>query len=104
MKKCISDNDFLTVDVCDFMFVEWLSRHDLYSRFVANLSAVRYGSASPRAAVRDVVAFLIAHPRLTLANAVSSSFVFQSTPEGDAFWSKVSRDWASFLGSFSFVI
>lgn len=104
MKKCISDLDFLTVDVCDYMFVEWLSRHDLYSRFVANLSAVRYGSASPRAAVRDVVAFLVAHPRLTLANAVSSSFVFQSTPEGDAFWSKASQDWAAFLGSFSLAI
>lgn len=104
MKKRISDPEFLTVDVCNYMFVEWLSRHDLYSRFVANLSDVRYGSTPPRTAVRDVVAFLVADPRLSLANAISSSFVFQSTPEGDAFWRKVSRDWTSFLESFSFVI
>lgn len=104
MKKRAFDPGILTVDVCDFMFVEWLSRRDLYSRFAANLSAVRHNLRSPRAAIHEVVADLMVNPQLSLADIVSSSFIFQSTPEGFAFWCKVSRDWKSFLESFSFVI
>lgn len=104
MRKCTFDPGVLTVDVCDFMFFEWLNRHDLYSKFTSNLWAVIRNSKSPRAAIREIVAGVMIDPQLSLADVFTSSFVFQKTPEGFAFWFKVSREWKSFLDSFSFVI
>lgn len=104
MKKRTFNPGVLTVDVCVFMFVEWLNRRGLYSRFAANLSAFWNNSKSPRATIRDVIANLMVSEDLSLVNAISSSFAFRSTPEGPVFWLKASLSWKSYLESFSFVI
>lgn len=104
MKKLDFDSYVLTIEVCDYIFVEWLIRRNLYSRFVANLLPVKSDLKSPRAAIRDLVADLITSPRHTLANAFSVSFPFQSTSEGRDFWLRASKDWESYLDSFSHVI
>lgn len=104
MEKCNFESRVLTVDVCDYLFVEWLVRRGLYSKFVANLSPARYNVESPRDAVRKIVAELIFSPHFSLSDAVSSSFPFRLTPEGPDFWLDVSKEWTNYLESFLHVI
>lgn len=101
MKKRTFDPNILALEVLDYMFVEWLRDHNLYSKFVANLSSVKRDSDSPRFAIRVLIARLIAEPYLTLGSAISLAFAFHKTPEGANFWIAASNDWRSYLKSFS---
>lgn len=104
MKKCNFDSDALTVDIFDYVFVEWLCRRGFYSNFVANLPLDEAGSTSSRAAVRGLIAHVLNTPYLTLSDAVLSAFSFDSTPEGPTFWLNVSRKWEHFAKSLSHLI
>lgn len=104
MEKCNFESRVLTVDVFDYLFVEWLIRLGLYSKSVANFSPVRYNVKSSRDAVRKIVADLIVSPHFALSDAISTSFPFRSTPEGPDFWLDVSKEWTNYLESFSHVI
>lgn len=99
MKGNASDLDLLTVDVLDYMFVEWLNRNNLYSKFVANLSPARFGHKSARSIVRGIILDLLISERFSPADAISSSFAFRSTPEGSAFWLDASRRWTKYFNS-----
>lgn len=93
---------WLTLDVLDYMFVEWLVRQDLYVKFAANLTYP--GSRSSRLIIRDLVREVLSTPDYSPSDLVSSSFSFRCTPEGFHFWARVSSDWASYLKSFSKII
>jgi len=99
MEKCNFDSNLLIFNVFDYMFVEWLSRRGLYSKFVANLPAVKDNSLPHRTAVCGLIAYVLDTPYLTLSNAVFSAFPFDSTPEGSTFWLNVSREWEQFVKS-----
>lgn len=45
----------LAVDVLDYMFVEWLVRRSLYSRFAKNLVLACPKTKKPRSIIRNVV-------------------------------------------------
>lgn len=93
--------DELTVDVLDYMFVEWLIRRSLYSRFAANLARCYFNSRSPRSIIRDRIKMILDSPAFTLSDLISGSFSFHCTPEGFRFWARVSSEWASYFKSFS---
>lgn len=104
MKERNFDSDSLTIDVFDYMFVEWLCRCGFYSKFVANLSSEEGSSMAPRAAVRELIVHLLDAPHLALSDAVLSAFNFESTSEGFSFWFNVSREWKNFVESLPHLI
>lgn len=100
MKKFHSfDSDLLTMDVCDYLFVEWLVRHELYSKFVRNLTSRYDDLGRGRLLVRRYIRHFVI-PHFRLENAISSAFVFAKTPEGFDFWKNVSDEWVKFCSDF----
>jgi len=99
MEKCKFEARALIIDVFDYMFVEWLCRRRLYSKFVANLSSIKDNPMASRAAVREIIVHTLDAPNLALSDAVISAFAFESTSEGLIFWLNVSRDWKNFVES-----
>ena len=104
MKKRNFDSNALTVDIFDYVFVEWLSRRGLYSRFTANLPSDEDGLMASRAAIRGLIVYLLDSPHLTLSDVILSAFNFESTPEGFTFWFNVSREWKNFVESLPHLI
>lgn len=105
MKKQISKPlDRLSVDVIDYMFVEWLVRNSLYSKFVTNLIRYYPESADPRSIIRERIRSISRFPVFLASDLVSSSFLFDKTPEGSLFWARVSSKWSSYLESFSKIL
>ena len=99
MKKRNFDSNSLVINIFDYVFVEWLCRRGLYSKFVANLSSFKGNSLAPRTAVRELIVQVLDTPYLSLTDAVLSAFSFESTPEGSTFWLNVSREWENFAES-----
>lgn len=99
MKKRNFDPNALTVDIFDCVLAEWLCRRGLYSKFVANLPAVKDHSMDPRAAVHGLVARVLDTSYLTMSDAVLTAFCFEQTPEGSTFWLNASREWENFVES-----
>ena len=90
----------LTLDVLDYMLVEWLVSQDLYSKFADNIVAAKRCNVPARRLIRDHVRLVIESPTLTYEKAISSAFLFFLTPEGMTFWSRVSSDWICFCRNF----
>lgn len=90
----------LTLDVLDYMFVEWLVSQDLYSKFADNIVADRRCNVPARALIRDHIRVLIENPVLTYEKVICSAFLFFNTPEGMDFWNRVSREWICFCHNF----
>lgn len=102
MKKQTSKSlNELAVDVLDYMFVEWLVRRSLYSRFAKNLAHAYSNTKEPRSVIRDMIRATQGSPVYSLADLVLRSFPFICTPEGFRFWFRVSSEWASYFRSFS---
>lgn len=99
MKKRNFNPEALTVDIFDYMLVEWLCRRGLYSKFIANLPLVEDNSMAPRAAIHELIAHVLDTSYLTLSDVILSAFPFESTPEGQTFWLNVARDWSRFAKS-----
>lgn len=101
MKKKISKPlNELAVDVLDYMFVEWLVRRSLYSRFAKNLALAFPRAEEPRLIIRSMIRVTQCSPVYSIEDLVLRSFPFQCTPEGIRFWARVSTEWASFFKSF----
>lgn len=94
----------LSVDVIDYMFVEWLVRNSLYSKFVANLIRYYPEPVNPRSIIRDQIRGISRFPVFLASDLISSSFLFDKTPEGYLFWTRVSSKWSSYLESFSKIL
>ena len=102
MKKKISKPlNELTVDVLDYMFVEWLVRRSLYSRFAKNLALAFPKTKKPRSIIRSMIRVTQGSPVYSFEGLVLRSFPFSCTPEGVRFWARVSSEWASYFRSFS---
>lgn len=100
MKKGKFNLDLFTLDVADFMFVEWLVCHNCYSKFIANYS-VNSDCDSPREAIRSHLSMILRSSVLTLHNAISTAFLFLHTPEGEDYWCSIEQKWIDFLDDFN---
>lgn len=90
----------LILDVSDYLFTEWLVRRGLYSKFANNYTRVLKRNRTARHSVRDHVKFLIDHPLYSIDQAIVLAFPWSCTPEGFAFWRRVSDDWRRFCNDF----
>lgn len=97
MKKQTFKPEDLVVDVLDYMFVEWLTRRSLYSKFFANIRYFNPTDVKPRVLIRDHIRISLSTSHRMLGCLVSGYFPFRSTPEGFLFWSKVSDEWRKYL-------
>lgn len=90
----------LSVDVVQYMFIEWLCRRGVFSAFKSNYNSTKDADTSFLDALRRHIlnASLAAH--LCVSDLVSSSFMFAATPEGRDFWLAVSSDWRRFCINF----
>lgn len=104
MEKRNFDSNALTIDIFDYMLVEWLSHRGLYSKFLANLSSVKCSPSDSRTALRKLIAGVLNSPYLTMSDVFFSAFPFDLTPEGSTFWLNVSREWEHFVKSFPHLI
>ena len=96
-KSSLSD---LHVDVAEYMFVEWLVRHDLYAVYKANCERFRTDHRTFREELRTRIRSLLQTPRLTLGSIISCSFPFLLTSEGYKFWLNQSVLWRNFCETF----
>lgn len=102
MKKAIkkfSTND-LMVDVVTYAFTGWLVRQGLFDAFKTNLEAAFTLRGVFRDLLRAHVRNCLRRPTLGLGDLVRSAFLFDSTPEGFAFWCEKSVDWKRFCDKF----
>ena len=90
----------LSTDVVEGMFIEWLRRRDVYAAFESNYDLTKDADMSFRNALHRHVLNVSLSPHLCMSDLVSSSFVFDGTPEGRNFWSGVSSDWHRFCIDF----
>lgn len=90
----------LSVDVVEYMFIEWLCRRGVFSAFRSNYNLTKDADMSFRDALRKHILNVTASPHLCMSDLVSSSFVFDETSEGRNFWSDVSSDWHRFCIDF----
>lgn len=101
MKALKSFSPFdLRVDVLDYLFVEWLVRNRLYSRFAKNLVTSRHTTMSARDCIRFRVRAYAALPVIDYSFLMTGAFLFESTPEGREFWNNASRRWSDFCKYF----
>lgn len=89
-----------SADVVEYMFIEWLCRRGVFSAFKSNYDTTKDADMSFRDALRRHVLDVSRSPHLCMSDLVSSSFVFDETPEGRNFWSGVSSDWHRFCIDF----
>lgn len=90
----------LSIDVVEYMFIEWLCRRGVFSAFRSNYDLTKDADMSFRDALRRQILRAILSPRLCIGDLVSSGFVFAGTSEGCDFWSDVSSDWHRFCINF----
>lgn len=102
MKKNKPSLDRLYLDAADHIFVEWLVRSCYYSRFVDNFSRSNPDYDNAREGIRALLSKLLCSNSLSFRDAISSSFLFLRTPEGEDFWYAVDLEWRAFLRNLNF--
>lgn len=90
----------LSIDVVEYMFIEWLCRRGVFSAFKSNYDSTKDADMSFRDALRRHILYAVFASHLCISDLVSSSFLFARTPEGRDFWSGVSSDWRRFCTNF----
>lgn len=103
-RKVFFSAQSLHVDVLDYMFVEWLVRNNLYSKFVANLPLAEFATEKPRTAIRAIVYHAVTSCHSDPLCMISNAFLFRSTPEGRDFWLEASSAWKTYFTSFTNLI
>lgn len=101
MKTSKFDSNCLILSVAYRMFAEWLRRNDYYSKFMANVQASNPCYPTPQSAVRSCISIILRSNSRGLGDIITSSFLFDSTPEGSEYWSHVSAEWVDFTENFS---
>ena len=86
----------LSVDVVEYMFIEWLVRQGVFAAFKSNYEydyALRTGFHEH---LRGKIRRALNGSGYGVSHLVTSSFLFASTPEGYEFWCKQSAAWERF--------
>ena len=90
----------LTVDVVEYMFIEWLVRHALFSVYKADFEKFSTNHLSFRDGLRVKLRSLCRSSVFGVEDVISTSFPFVMTPEGYNFWLEKSNLWRSFCDAF----
>lgn len=90
----------LPVDVAEYLFLEWLCRREVFSAFKSNYNLTKDADVSFRDSLRRQIRNTLLTSSLGLSDLITSSFIFDRTPEGRDFWSGVSSDWRRFCINF----
>lgn len=96
-KSRLSD---LSVDVAEYMFIEWLVRQGVFSAYKANYERFRTCHRTFREDLRIRIRSVCRFPRFVLEDLIATSFPFAMTPEGYNFWSDQSIRWRRFCSDF----
>jgi len=94
----------LYVDVAEYMFIEWLVRHGVYSVYRANRVKFCTQHRTFRQDLRAHLRDLLHSTRFTLSDIMDCSFPFAMTPQGYKFWTDQSALWRNFCKSFDFTL
>ena len=94
----------LRVDALEYLFVEWLVRNRLYSKYVKNLEASGRVKTSVRNCIRDRVRLYAVYHFCNYPFLLAGSFDFAQTPEGRKFWMDASHRWEDFCSTFFLVL
>jgi len=100
-KSRISD---LSVDVAEYMFIEWLVRQGLFSVYKANYENFYPNHRPFRDNLRTKLRRLCRSSLLGVENIISTSFPFAMTPEGYNFWVDQSNLWRRFCDKFKSIL
>lgn len=90
----------LSIDVVEYLFIEWLCRRGVFSAFKANYDSTKDADMSFRDALHRHIFNVFRSSHLCVDDLVSSSFIFARTPEGCDFWDEISTDWQRFCINF----
>lgn len=94
----------LSVDVVEYMFIEWLIRQNLFSAYKANCEAFHPNHRSFRDNLRTKLRAACRSQVLAVKLIISTSFPFAMTPEGYNFWADQSKRWRCFCDEFKFIL
>ena len=86
----------LPVDFVEYLFVEWLCRRGVFSAFKSNYNLARNIDISFRDSLRRQIRRMLLTSGLSTRDLIYSSFIFDRTPEGRDFWSRISSEWCRF--------
>ena len=100
-KSRLSD---LSVDVVEYMFIEWLVRQGIFSAYKANFEKYCTNHRSFRENLRAKIRFLTRNSILGAEYVISTSFLYHVTPEGRDFWIMQSKLWQRFCGNLKSIL
>ena len=90
----------LSIDVVEYMFIEWLSRRGLLFEYRANYESLHPNCQSFRGSLRAQFRYLSDSPVLGVGSIITMSFPFDKTPQGYDFWKNQSKLWQCFCSKF----
>lgn len=90
----------LSVDVIEYMFIEWLVRQGVFSAFKANYEGFSTNHRSFRDNLRDRLRFLCRSSVTGPCSLITTAFPFAMTREGYEFWVDKSNRWRQFCSDF----
>lgn len=94
----------LSVDVVEYMFIEWLVRRNLFSVYKANYEAFHPNHRPFRDNLHDRIRYLCRSRIPSIEFLISTSFPFAMTPEGYNFWVDQSNLWHRFCDKFKSIL
>ena len=100
-KSRLSD---LSVDVAEYMFVEWLVRQNLFSAYKANYEIFRPNHRPFRDNLRAKLRVICNSHAFGVVEIISISFPFVMAPEGYDFWLNQSNLWRRFCSEFKSIL
>lgn len=105
MKKTkVSTIPKLSVDVVDYLFVEWLRRRGVFFAFRSNCGFDKNHANAFRAVLRRRIQNLLHSSHAGIGDLISTSFIFAHTSEGLAFWFDLSFAWRRFFTDFQNIL
>ena len=99
-KKRVSTISKLSIDVVEYMLVEWLRRRGVFFAFRSNCGFDEQRNNLFRVYLRNRIQTVLRSPHAAIGDLISMSFVFVRTPEGLDFWFDLSFAWRSFCTDF----
>ena len=90
----------LSIDVVEYMLIEWLTRRGLLSEYKANYEELHPNCQTFRSSLRAQLRYLSSSPVLGIGSIITISFPFSKTPQGYNFWKNQSKLWQRFCSKF----
>lgn len=101
MKRAKKSNlSRLSVDVVEYMFIEWLVRQGLFILYKVNYERFRTCHRTFREDLRVRIRDAQRSPRFAFEDLLAISFPFHMTSEGYDFWASQSTLWRRFCSDF----